>query len=112
MNSKDRRKKLQAELEEIISAHPKVTNPADHVSYQPNEESQLVYPCFVYTRDPAFTVKADNLTYLQRDRYEVTYIDRRPDDLIFDIMSNREFCSHSASFAADGLNHTVWDLYN
>lgn len=112
MGSKERRIELQRELEGIIAAHPEVTNPGDHVSYQPNEESKLNYPCFVYTRDPAFTVKADNLTYLQRDRFEVTYIDRKPDDPIFDVMSNREFCSHSASFAADGLNHTVWDLYN
>lgn len=109
---KDRRLRLQAELEGIISVDPRVSDPSEHVSFQPNEQSQLKYPCFTYSRDPAFTRHADNILYRSKDRYTVTYIDRKPDNLVFDTMRSREYCSHTTSFATDGLNHDVFDLYN
>lgn len=108
----EQRLELQVELELIMATDPRVMNPGNHVSYQPNEQSQLEYPHLTYSRNPAYTTKADNITYLSKDRYTATLIDRKPDNPIFDILVGRKFTSHNASFAVDGLNHDVFDLYN
>lgn len=108
--TKERRLVLQSELERYFDGL--VDNPSEHVSFQPDEKSQIKYPHIVYIRDPAYTVKADNITFLRRDKYVMTYIDRKPDSLVFDELEKRPYCSHRASFVEDGLNHSVFDLYH
>lgn len=82
------------------------------VYFQPNESSQIEYPCITYSRDPTYIVAADNVKYLRRGRYQVTLIDRKPENPAFDILLNLPYCSHTTSFVADGLNHDVFDLYH
>lgn len=110
--SKDRRVLLQTELEGYFADDPRVTDATQHVSFQPNEESKIEYPHIVYSRDPAYKLHADNITYRRQDKYVVTYIDRKPDSLVFDELDNRPHCSHKASFVEDGLHHDVFDLYH
>lgn len=107
-----RRLVLQAELEALLEPDPRVENPENHVSFQPDENSQLAYPHIVYSRDPAYSAKADNIGYRRMDRYKITYIDRKPDNPVFDVLDERPYCSHTTSFATDGLNHDVFDLYH
>lgn len=108
--TKARRLQVQAELEGYLEGV--VSDPTQHVSFQPDESSKIKYPHIVYSRDPAYKVHADNITYLLRDRYEVTYIDREPDSPVFDKLELRPNCSHTASFVEDGLHHAVFDLYH
>lgn len=112
LSGKDRRLLLQAELESYFADDDRVTAPENHVSFQPNEESQLLYPHIVYSRDPAWKVHADNVRFTHRDKYTMTYIDRKPDSLVFDELEKRPYCLHQASFVEDGLYHHVFDLYH
>lgn len=109
---KERRLLLQAELEAYFADDPRVENASEHVSFQPNEDSEIKYPHIVYSRDPAYKALADNIRYLQRDKYQTTYIDRKPDSLVFDELEKRPLCLHIASFVEDGLHHDVFDLYH
>ena len=107
-----RRLVLQAELEALLVPDDRVSVPGDHVSFQPDEGSKIQYPHIVYSRNPAYTLKADNMNYHRMDHYTVTYIDREPDNPVFDILEARQYCSHENSFVIDGLNHDVFDLYH
>lgn len=109
---RDRRLLLQAELEAYFADDDRVTVPANHVSFQPPEGTKIPYPHIVYSRDPAYKLHADNVRFLHRDKYVMTYIDRNPDSLVFDELEKRPYCSHTASFVEDGLNHHVFDLYH
>lgn len=108
----ERRLELQAELEGYLENHPQVEDPANHVSFQPDEKSRISYPHIIYVRDPAYKLRADNIVYIRRDKYVVTYIDEDPDSPVFDELEKRPYTSHTASFPVDGLNHSVFDLYH
>lgn len=109
--SRERRLILQKELEGYLEDYDVVTNPSEHVSFQPNEESRIPYPHIIYEMDPADNTFADNLKYLRFSKYRVTLIDRNPDSPVFYDIEKREYCDHSTSFVQDGLNHFVFDLY-
>lgn len=102
-----RRLILQADLQTILGG----VSPEERVSFQPDENSVLKYPHIVYSRDSAYSAKADNILYRLKDHYKVTYIDRSPDNPVFDVLVAYPYCSHATSFVADGLNHDVFDLY-
>lgn len=112
LTGKERRLQLQSELEGYFAEDDRVTDPSMHVSFQPDENSQIQYPHIVYSRDPAYKLHADNIRYLHRDKYKMTYIDRKPDSLVLDELEKRPYCSHTASFVEDGLYHHVFDIYN
>ena len=107
MDQSQRRLKTSDLLNEI-----KAAGHVSKVYFSPDEESQMVYPCITYSRDPTYTVAADNQKYLVRDRYTVTLIDRMPLNPAFDVLLNLPHCSHQTSFVADGLHHDVFDLYH
>ena len=110
--TQERRLLLQTELEAYFADDSRVEDASEHVSFQPNERSEIPYPHIVYNRDPAYKLHADNIRYLHRDKYEMTYIDREPDSPVFDELEKRPYCSHKASFVEDGLHHDVFDLYH
>lgn len=112
LTGQERRLLLQAELEAYFDDDDRVSTPGDHVSFQPDEKSEIKYPHIVYSRDPAYKFYADNIRFLHRDKYQMTYIDRKPDSLVFDELEKRPYCSHTASFVEDGLHHDVFDLYH
>lgn len=112
LTGKQRRLLLQTELEGYFTGVPGISNPSEHVSFQPDEKSQIQYPHIVYVRDPAYKLAADNVRYLHRDKYVMTYMDRKPDSLVFDALEKRPYCSHKASFVEDGIHHDVFDLYH
>lgn len=95
-------------LSEILNAIPDIKK----VYYQPDEGTKLEYPCILYKRDPTSVTHADNIKYRLRGRYQITLIDRLPDHSAFDVLLSLPYCSHSASFVADGLNHDIFDLYH
>lgn len=109
---KARRLLLQSELEGYFANDARVTDPSEHVSFQPDENSKIKYPHIVYSRDPAYVTHADNIPYQHVDKYEMQYIDRNPDSPVFDELEKRPYCSHKSSFVEDGLHHSVFDLYH
>ena len=101
---KDRRRKLQDELEAILGS--------GRVYFQPPENLKLSYPCFVYSRQRIETRPADNMKYHGRVSYRLTVISYDPDLPYYDDLMNAfQYISYSNHFGKDGLNNDVYDLF-
>ena len=94
---------MQALLEGVLGS----TN----VYFQPPENLRMQYPCFVYQRDSAITEFAGNKPYNYRQRYQLTLISRDPDDEALEKVVALPMCTFNRFFAADNLNHDVFELY-
>lgn len=92
---------LQAILKQITA----------NVYFQPPSSVTMQYPCIVYQRDDADTKFADDSPYSYTQRYQVTLIDRNPDSTLFDAIRILPLCRYDRSFATEGLNHDVFNLY-
>jgi hypothetical protein len=72
----------------------------------------MQYPAIVYQRDYGTTSFADNRPHRFTQRYQVTLIDRNPDnDEILNKIAMLPQCHYNRFFAADGLNHDVFVIY-
>lgn len=71
----------------------------------------MVYPAIVYKRDNAVTNFANDKPYKYVKRYQVTVIDRDPDSLIPARVAALPMCIFDRFYAADQLNHDVYNLY-
>lgn len=83
----------------------------DNVYHQAPVDKKLVYPCIIYKRDDQLVNHADNLPYTEAVRYQVTIIDRDPDSAIPGLVAKLPLCRFDRHFAADNLNHDVYNLY-
>jgi hypothetical protein len=97
------RLQLQSLLEEILGS--------GNVYFQPPANVQMQYPCIVFHRDSADTKFAGNRPYRYTKRYQVTVIDRDPDSEIPDKVAALPACTFNRYFAAENLNHDVFNLY-
>lgn len=97
----DRRLELQQLLETLTA----------HVYFQPPDNLTIHYPCIVYQRDNAETQFADNSPYRHTRRYQVTYIDRDPDSVVYDSIAALPLCTYERFFRVEGLNHDVFTLF-
>ena len=95
------RLELQSLLEEVT----------DHVYFQPPANVQMQYPCIIYSRDGTSTDHANNGLYRHAKRYQVTVVDRNPDTELADKVEALRYTSFDRSFAADDLNHYVFNLF-
>jgi hypothetical protein len=99
----DRRLQLQA----LLSSIPGVTK----VYFQPPPSISMTYPCIVYKRDSASNQHANNLSYRNVKRYQVTIMDYDPDSSIPDAVAQLPTANFSQHFTADKLNHDIYTLY-
>lgn len=83
----------------------------EHVYFQPPVNIQMQYPCIIYIRDSSNTEYAGNLPYAHTKRYQVTVIDRNPDSELPDKVEDLPLCSFNRYFAANNLNHFVFNLF-
>lgn len=95
------------ELQAILEAIPGVSG----VYFQPPEDVKMRYPAIVYKRDYVRSEFAGNAPYRRTKRYQVTVIDGDPDSTIPDAVGALPMSSFSRNFAADQLNHDVYDVY-
>lgn len=95
------RTSLQSLLEEIT----------ENVYFQPPNNIRMQYPCIVYARDGSDSEFADNRPYARTKRYQVTVIDRNPDSDLPDKVEELPLCNFQRFFAADNLNHYVFNLF-
>jgi len=98
-----RRLDLQAELVDILNS--------DYVYFNPPENITMQYPCIVYTQDSEEKLHANDRNYGRHKRYLVTVIDRDPDSPIAEAVSNLPMCSFNRIYAAENLNHHVYQLF-
>lgn len=100
----DRRLELHDILCEIMG-DPK------RVYFQPKVNIRLDYPCIVYSRDTADSEFADNRPYKWNTRYQVVYIDRKPDNDVIEKLIALPMCRHDRSYVSDDLHHDSFNLY-
>lgn len=96
------RQELQLALESILGSR--------NVYYQPPESVKLVYPAIVYTRTRIDTTPADDMNYIVRDVYSITFIHKNPDDDIVHEILTLPRCAHERKFESDNLHHDVYRL--
>ena len=99
----DKRQNLQKLLEEIFES----TN----VYYQPPASVKMNYPAIVYSKANIAQQTANDKTYLRRYSYELTVIDKKPDNPVIEKLLDLPHCRFNRHYVADGLNHDVLTLY-
>lgn len=97
------RQELQAKLEELLGSR--------NVYYNPPEKLKISYPAIIYYKSKIETRKANNSTYSKNTRYDITVIDRRPDNPVIDKLMELPYCSYDRPYKSDNLNHDVLSLY-
>ena len=99
-----RRTDLHDELKTLLGSN--------NCYFQPSPSLKLKYPCYVYSRDPSDTIRADNLMYRRVRKYSLTYITKNPDDPLVDVTeSHFQMCKFNRHYKADDLNHYHYDLF-
>lgn len=71
----------------------------------------MQYPCIVYRRDWANTRFADNVSYNNTQRYQLTVIDMNPDSDILARVKALPACAYVRYFAVGNLNHDILQIY-
>lgn len=97
------RLKLQTKLEEMLGSR--------QVYYQPPESIKMEYPAIVYSKSKIQSTFANDTVYSKKTRYDVTVIDRRPDNPIIEKLMELPYCSYDRMFKSDNLNHDTLTLY-
>lgn len=83
----------------------------ENVYFQPPANTQLSYPCIIYSRASAETRYADNQPYTKTVRYMVTVIDRDPDSVIPDKVASLPGSTYNRFYTTDDLNHDVYNVF-
>lgn len=100
----NRRLQLQTELETILDSK--------NVYFQPGATIKMKYPCIIYKRDGSKSFFAGDRLYHGKTRYLITVVDPDPDSPFPDTLSEHfPYCSFSAHYATDSLNHDSYTLY-
>ncbi|MBQ4030805.1 MAG: hypothetical protein II625_03520 [Bacilli bacterium] len=96
-----------------IDFHNKLVNllGSSNVYYQPPENLKLQYPAIVYSKTRKTNAKADNIKYLNHNRYEVIVIDRLPDNIVIDKLLELEYSHHDRHYVSDNLHHDAIEIY-
>ena len=97
------RLQLQQLLEEALGS--------PNVYFQPPANIEMAYPAIVYHRDQARTSFAGNSPYRYTQRYQVTVIDRDPDNEVIKKIAALPMSTFNRFFTAENLNHDVFNLY-
>ena len=56
----------------------------NHVYYQPPENLKMEYPCIRYSKSNITSRHADNIKYVNKNRYEIMIIDKHPDNAVIE----------------------------
>lgn len=94
---------LQEVLESLLGSR--------NVYFQPPLNLKMSYPCIRYQRDDAETEFAGNKPYAYTKKYSLTYISQDPDSDVPDKIAMLPMCTFNRFYAADNLNHDVFDLF-
>lgn len=97
----------RAQLSAILNGIPGVTK----AYFQAPGKEKMVYPCILYNIDDAKTEFADDRPYRITKKWTVTVIDENPDSPIPGYVEQLPTCTWQRTYPADGLNHTVFQLY-
>jgi hypothetical protein len=82
-----------------------------NVYFQPPASKVLSYPCIVYKLSDIDTTYANNVPYNLSVRYQIMVIDKNPDSQLPGKIALLPTCAFDRHYAADNLNHYVFNLY-
>ena len=99
----NKQQELQAKLEELLGSR--------NVYYQPPESLKMKYPAIRYELSTIDSRNADNIKYSKNNRYEITVIDRLPDNEVISKILDLPYSSYDRRYQSDNLNHDVITLY-
>lgn len=97
------RLELQSKLEELLGSR--------NVYYQPPESIKMMYPAIVYSKADIESTYGNNSKYSKNIRYEITVIDKTPDNPVIDKLLELPYCSFDRHYKSENLNHDVLTLY-
>lgn len=84
---------------------------SNDVYYRPPESIKMNYPCIRYKKENIVSTHADNMSYRRTDRYQVTVIDKKPDNVVIEKLLDLPMSSFETHYESDGLNHDVIIIY-
>lgn len=97
------RLELQSKLEELLGTR--------NVYYQPPESIKMEYPAIRYSKSNISSNYADDIKYSNFTTYEITVIDRRPDNEVIRKILELPLSSFDRHYVSDNLNHDIITLY-
>ena len=84
---------------------------SQNVYYQAPESVRMEYPAIRYTRSDVDSRFANDKPYIHKNKYEITVIDRKPDNQVIDKLLKLPMCTYNRHYTADNLHHDVISLY-
>ena len=96
---------------ELHNIFVKIFENNNNIYYQPPENIKIEYPALIYTKDNINIKYANNRSYIIKDRYMITIIDKRPDNQAIKKILNLENTSYNRHYVSNGLNHDVLTIY-
>lgn len=101
------REKSRLELHQILTQILGTNN----VYNQVPEGYKMKFPAIKYAVSSLNEKRADNLLYLDKWRYTITFISNNPDSIIPDKLKKLPLCTFSRFYVTDNLNHWVFNTY-
>ena len=99
----NKQQELQTKLEELLGSR--------NVYYQPPESLKMQYPAIRYELSTIQSNNADNIKYSKNNRYQITVIDRLPDNEVISKILDLPYTSYDRRYKANNLNHDVITIY-
>ena len=84
---------------------------SNNVYYRPPENLKMEYPCIRYKKENIVSIHADDRPYHKTYRYQITVIDKKPDNEVIDKLLDLPMSSFETHYESDNLNHDVIILY-
>lgn len=94
---------LQTTLQDILGSK--------NVYYDPPESLKISYPAIIYSKSGLINKKADDTNYRINTIYEITVIDKRPDNAVIKKLLELPYCSYDRHFVSDNLHHDTLTIY-
>lgn len=82
-----------------------------HTYFQPADGTIIKYPAIVYQIGNVKKMFADDTTYIYRNAYTVTVMDKDPESEIAEKLKGWPLCSFDRFFCKDNLNQWVFMIY-
>ena len=96
-----------------ISLHSKLKEllGSENVYYKTPESRKMQYTAIVYSKSKIESTHANDTKYINRNRYQVIVISKRPDDPVVQKLLELPYCYYDRSYIADNLYHDSLILY-
>lgn len=79
--------------------------------YQPPPSVLMQYPAIIYSLSSIENQHADNYPYITDKQYQIILIDKNPDSIFVDGLNQLPYAKMIRTYAADNLNHWVFEIY-